>query len=386
MTDLPTDDIRAQGEAIFARAKAILLKPIEEWPRIAAEATPPTQVFLRYAVPLAAIGPIASFLHGQLFGYGAFGFSWHPGLVSSLAALVSSYVMALVGLFVLTVIADLLAPKFDGTSDRAAATRLVVYGATASFVAGAFSLIPGLGILGLLGLYSFYLFYTGAAPLMKVPADKALSFTAVTVVCGIVLSIVAGAVVAPVLRLTGGDYASHDESGGKVTLPGGGTLDLDQARKAGEQMKAAADGKKVAVDPAKLQDLLPASAGGWQRTSVESAAAGPMGSEATGTYSSGGKSFHLKVSDMAGLGALAGLGSAFGVQQSREDADGYEKTGTVDGHLQTEAWHKSSSSGKFSTIIANRFMIEAEGDAGSIDDLKAAVAQIDQGKLESLAN
>ena len=386
MTDLPTDDIRTQGEAIFARAKAILLKPVEEWPRIATEATPPAHVFLRYAVPLAAIGPLANFLHGQLFGYGAFGFSWHPGLVSGLAAMVSSYVMALVGLFVLTIIADLLAPKFDGTSDRAAATRLVVYGATASFVAGAFSLIPGLGILGLLGLYSFYLFYTGAAPLMRVPADKALSYTAVTVVCGIVLSIVAGAVVSPVLRLTGGDFASHDESGGKVTLPGGGTLDLDQTRKASEQMKAAAEGKKVAVDPAKLQDLLPAAAGGWQRTSVESAAAGPMGSEATATYTSGGKSFHLKVADMAGLGALASLGSAFGVQQSREDADGYEKTATVDGHLQTEAWHKSSSSGKFSTMIANRFMVEAEGDAASIDDLKAAVAQIDQSRLEALAN
>ena len=36
-------------------------------------------------------------------------------------------------------------------------------------------------------------------------------------------------------------------------------------------------------------------------------------------------------------------------------------------------------------MVANRFMIEAVGDANSIDDLKAAVAAVDQGKLEDLA-
>ena len=33
------------------------------------------------------------------------------------------------------------------------------------------------------------------------------------------------------------------------------------------------------------------------------------------------------------------------------------------------------------TMVAKRFMIEADGDAGSIDELKAAVATIDPGKL-----
>ena len=113
---------------------------------------------------------------------------------------------------------------------------------------------------------------------------------------------------------------------------------------------------------------------------------GPVGSTADGTYTSGGNSFHLKVTDMAAIGALAGLGSAYGVQESKEDADGYEKTTTVDGHLQTEAWHKSSSSGKFGVVVANRFSIDAEGSAARIDDLKAAVAAVDQSRLKGLAN
>ena len=38
-----------------------------------------------------------------------------------------------------------------------------------------------------------------------------------------------------------------------------------------------------------------------------------------------------------------------------------------------------------SDVVASRFMIEAEGDANSIDELKAAVAAIDQDKLKALA-
>ena len=99
---------------------------------------------------------------------------------------------------------------------------------------------------------------------------------------------------------------------------------------------------------------------------------GAVGSEADGTYTAGDNSFHLKIVDMATLGAIAGIGAAMGVQQNREDADSYERTGTVNGQMQSESWNKSSSRGKFGVVIANRFMIEAEGKAASIDELKAA--------------
>jgi len=78
------------------------------------------------------------------------------------------------------------------------------------------------------------------------------------------------------------------------------------------------------------------------------------------------------------------MGAALGVEQSREDEDGYEKTGTVDGQMQTESWSKSGSSGKFGRMVAERFLVEADGSAGSIDELKAAVATIDPDDLEDL--
>ncbi len=394
MTDLPASDA-----AIIARAKAILLKPAEEWPRIAAEPSSTNEIFLRYVVPLAAIGPICRFLRGQLFGWGAFGISFRPGLLGGLTELVVSYVLTLVGVFVLALIADALAPKFAGQSNRVNATKLIAYGATASFVAGVFSLIPGLGILALLGLYSFYLFYLGAEPVMRVPHDKALAYTAVTLLCAVVLSFVVSAVTVPVLGLFGGgalvgglagggSLVGGGDVSGKLVLPGGGAVDVSQINKAAAQLQTGQvqAGKKPAIDPSVLQGLLPASVGGYQRTAIESSAMGAMGSVADGTYNSGNQSYHLKVTDMAAMGALAGIGAAMGVQESKQDADGYEKTGTVDGHLQSEAWHKGSSSGKFGVIVGNRFSIDAEGSAVSIDDLKAAVATIDQGRLTSLAN
>ncbi|WP_353228336.1 Yip1 family protein [Novosphingobium sp.] len=382
--------VNIDSASLIARAKGILLKPADEWPVIKAETTSSAAIFTGYVVPLAAIGPVCQFIHGQLFGIGMFGFSYHPGLISGLAGAVVSYVLALVGVYVLALIANALAPNFGGQSNRDNAMKLIAYGATASFVAGVFSLLPGLGVLGLLGLYSFYLFYTGAGPMMAVPQDKALTYTLVTLVCAVVLSVVVSAVSMPVVSLFGGGAMSgslgSNDVTGKIGLPGGGSVDLGQAKQAADQMAAAASGKKTPIAPSALQELLPAAIGSYTRTAVESSAMGGVGSTAEGTYTSGSNSYHLKVADMAAIGAIAGLGAAMGVEENKQDADSYEKTGTVDGHLQNESWNKTSSSGKFGMIVGNRFSIDAEGSAASVDDLKAAVATIDQGKLASLAH
>lgn len=391
MTDLQTTGSKPVAP-VLARAKAILLTPQTEWPVIAAEPSDPAALFARYAMPLAAIGPVCTFLHGQLFGFGALGIAWRPSLLGGLASLAVGFVLALVGLIVLALIVENLATRFGGVASRPAALKLAVYGATASFLAGVFNLLPGLGLLALLGLYSFYLFYTGATPLMQVPQDKALSFTGVTMLVAVVLALVAGAVLGPVTYLFGGGAgveatAESGEVTGKVSLPGGGTLDLDRLKDAGERLERAGNNPaKAAVPAAALQALLPASLAGYQRTASEAMAMAGAGSSAEGTYTAGDNSFRLKITDMAALGALAGLGSAMGVEVNRQDGDGYEKTGTVDGHMQSEEWRSGERRGKFMVIVGDRFSIEAEGTAASIDELKAAVAAVDQGKLLQLGS
>ncbi|MEO7247291.1 MAG: Yip1 family protein [Novosphingobium sp.] len=378
--------------ALIERAKAILTKPKEEWPKIAGETASIGDVLKSYALPLLAIGPIAFFIGSQIFGINLIFVTFRPSLMAGITTAITSFILALISLGVVTLVAEYVAPHFGGEANRTQAFKLVAYSMTAGWLAGIFGIIPSLGVIGLLaGLYSIYLFYLGTSTMMKVPQDKAPVYMVVVALCAIVLMFVATRITGSITGLFGAGmpspYAatSDGQLSGSVNVPGVGSLDMGKMQQATNDIQAAANGKKPAVDPAKLQALLPATIGSFQRTAVETNAAGAMGSEANGTYTSGENSFRLKIIDMAALGAIASIGSALGVQHSQQDANGYEKSGTVNGVIQSEEWRKDSHSGKFSTTIANRFMVEADGSAASIDELKAAVAQIDQGALTGLA-
>jgi len=176
--------------SIIERAKAIITNPKSEWHEVAEEAKTPNQVLLQYALPLAALGPLANFVGGQLFGYGGFGFSVRFSLSTALSMAISSFVLSIVALYFVAFIANQLSPRFGGKSDFASAFRLVAYSMTAAWLAAAFGLIPMLGILTLLGLYSIYLLYTGARPIMGVAEDQAATYTIVTIVIAIVVNLV----------------------------------------------------------------------------------------------------------------------------------------------------------------------------------------------------
>jgi hypothetical protein len=307
--------------------------------------------------------------------------------MAGLSSAIFTFVMALVSLVVVTFIAEFLAPKFGGEANRRQALKWVAYSATASWVGGIFGLIPALSALGLLaGLYSLYLFYLGATPVMKVPEDKAIGYTAVTVVAAILISIVAAAVPSSVLALFGGAAAlvSHETSGGTVTIPGIGSVDTDRIQQAADRAEKMANGEIHALNASQLSPLLPASIGSYARVATSSTSTG-MGSQAQATYKAGDKQFDLRVVDMAAVGGLAGIASAMGVEHSEENADGYEKVYKDGDQMVTEKWSKSGSNGEYGVVVGDRFMIQAEGQAASIDELKGAVATVDQGKLEGLA-
>jgi hypothetical protein len=384
------DNPYAQSSGLIDRVKAIILKPAETWPAIAAEPATPGDLITRYALPLLIIGPIAGFIGGQVFGINAIVATYHPELMSGLTIAVLGVVMALISVIVISLVADFLADKFGGTADRTSAFKLVVYAMTPGWVAGALQIIPALGMLGLLaGLYGLYLFYLGATPVMKVPQDKAAGYTAVTTIAAIVLMWVASTATMSVAGLFGmgaaGMMSAASDDTVEMNIPGMGKIDTAKIEQASKQLEAAASGNVKAVDPAQLQALLPAALGSYARTAVETNAAGAMGTQAEGTYKNGDKTIRLTIIDSSGLGALAGMGAAFGAQHSREDADGYERAATVDGQMRIEEWNNKNNRGKFTQQFGGRFIISADGEAGSIDDLKGAVAGIDQGKLAGLA-
>lgn len=176
---------------IVSRARGLLSQPQVEWNVVAAERTDVGSLFTGYVVPLSAIPAIAGFIGAALIlGHAV-------GVVPLLVGAVTSYILGLVGIFVLGKIIELLAPRFDAPQDGIAAMKLAAYAPTASWIAGIFLLLPIVGaLLALLGaLYSIYLFYLGAPIVARVPKEKAVVFTIAVFVVALVVNLVIGAVV-----------------------------------------------------------------------------------------------------------------------------------------------------------------------------------------------
>ncbi|HTN13839.1 MAG TPA: Yip1 family protein [Sphingomonadaceae bacterium] len=192
MTDNPLSNENAAS--LIARAKAMILQPKDEWPKVTTEPGDTAGIFMKYALPLIAIGPICMFIGSQIFGYNAVIMTFRPSLSFSLSLAVSSFVQAIVALFAVSFIANFLSPKFGGKDDFGAAFKLVAYSMTAAWVAGLLGIVPMLGGLAAIigGLYSIYVLFLGATPTMNVPQDKAGGYIAVTVLVAIVVSIVLG--------------------------------------------------------------------------------------------------------------------------------------------------------------------------------------------------
>lgn len=208
---------------IAARAKRLILTPREEWPRIDAQPMTVRGIMTGWVLPLAAIGPVARLIGGLTFGYGAFGIHYRPSVGSAIATAVLGYVFALIATWILALVIDALAPSFGGTKNPVQAMKVAAFSATAGWLAGIFGLLPSIAFLGLLGLYSLYLLYLGLPLLMKAPADKAMSYTIVTVIVAVVLFIVAGMLTGAVARAF---VPAPSLDGGTISVSGVGKIDL----------------------------------------------------------------------------------------------------------------------------------------------------------------
>ena len=183
---------------LVARVKKILLNPKAEWPVIEREPGDVGSLFTELrrnrggdSAGLRVHRHLAD-RHPRAFRVGIF-----AGLVHA----VISYVLTFVGVYVAALIIDFLAQTFGARRSFDNALRVSAYAPTAAWVAGIFHLIPFLGFLSILGLYSLYLLHTGIVTLMRPPADKAVVYTIVAIVCMIVLWVIILAV--PVMLLGG---------------------------------------------------------------------------------------------------------------------------------------------------------------------------------------
>jgi hypothetical protein len=187
---------------LIDRAKAILLSPGKEWPVIEPEQTTVAALYGSYIIPLAAIGPIASFIRFSVFGITVpfVNTTIRVSPMRGVTSAVISYLLGLVGVYVVALVIDALAPTFGGQKNQMQALKLVAYASTASWLAAIFLIIPGLSVLSILGLYSIYLFWTGLPVMMKNPREKNLGYCVVAAICVIVIMFVISAVTTPITR------------------------------------------------------------------------------------------------------------------------------------------------------------------------------------------
>jgi hypothetical protein len=404
----------ATAPSLIDRAKAIILQPKAEWEKIAAEPADAGKLIGGYLVPLAALSAIAFAIGASVFGYGGFGFSVRLGLTTVIGMAVTQVVMAIVGALVLAWIVNALAPSFGSTQDMGQAQKLVVYSWTASFLAGLFAIYPPLGMLSILGLYSLALLYMGMPPLMKTPLDKRVGYFIATIIAAIVIFVIIGAAMGAVRGALGGPLGGPFGSGfsmngpggasveGKVTLPGGGSIDLGAVQKSARDMRDAqvAAGQGMAgvagqgeastiVDPAKLQELLPqALPGGFTRISVSSDAGGAAGMQvasAEGVYKRGDAELQVNVIDMGAMGAMASMAGALGVNANHQDANGYERAATINGRLVTETVDNGARTAKYAIVGKSGASVTVDASGGaSIEDAKAALNAVGIERLEAL--
>jgi hypothetical protein len=423
---------------IIQRVKNICLTPGTEWPVIAGETTSTGSLITGYVAPLAAIGAAAGFIGGSVIGYSVpFLGTYRVPLVAGMGAAVFTLAMAVVGIFILSTVINLLAPGFGGQQNSAHALKVAVYSYTPAWVAGALHAVPALGVLALLGsLYGLYLLYLGLPRLMKCPEDKSLGYTVVVVVCAVVLSVIVtvtgglivgvgavgataltGAVARPGVGFGLGPglgrkttAAEPDVQFDKNSLMGklqdfskkmeASTRKMEEAEKSGDtgaQVSAAMStlgtllGGGAHVDPVGVELLKPfvpdTFAGLPKRSSraEKTGFASLMISKAEATYGEAARTVTLSVTDSGGASGLTTLAGWVGVQQDQEDDSGSERIRKVNGRLVHEKVSNSGrGSSEFAIVLGDRFVVSASGYGVGLDELKAAVSSIGLGKLESM--
>jgi len=179
-------------QEILDRVKNILLHPKEEWGIIQHEHTSTRDLIVHYALPVAGVAALATFL-----GYGLFGINaeivqikgFDTGLILGINSLITNIATIIAGAYAI----DALAPSFGAEKDIEKSMQLITYAYTPVMVGGILNIIPAISALGtLFGLYSIALLYWGILPLKKTPKSKHLTYLIISIAILILINFVIG--------------------------------------------------------------------------------------------------------------------------------------------------------------------------------------------------
>src|SRR5882757_4822430 len=172
--------------ALIARVKNMVLTPKTEWPIVEREPTSIGQLYISYVAPLALLAAVLAFIHVTLIGvHLPFGGTIRQPFTTGLMSLVMTLVGAFVGLLIVGLVINVLAPTFGGVRDLRQAVKTAAHAFTPAWVGSLFGLLPAFSTLLQLAAacYAIYVLYLGLPVMMHGKQEKAAGYTATVVVC-----------------------------------------------------------------------------------------------------------------------------------------------------------------------------------------------------------
>jgi hypothetical protein len=177
----------------IGRLKGLLISPGNEWAGIAEEGIATARLYTGFIGPLALLDALVAFIHVSIVGTteplsGTMRASLSGGLITASMVVVCG----LLGIFLIALIIDGLAPLFGAERNLARASAVAAYSSTPVWLATVAvpfpTLWPTLQVLAV--LYHTYLLYLGLRMLMKAARDRLLGYATTIVLCTILLHIV----------------------------------------------------------------------------------------------------------------------------------------------------------------------------------------------------
>ncbi|HEY6924613.1 MAG TPA: Yip1 family protein [Steroidobacteraceae bacterium] len=181
----PVAPVPRTKSGLFGRMKGMLFAPSAEWMLIATDVTPTARLYTSYIVPLALLDALVGFIHVTS---GAAHVPFSGGVITALLV----FAFGLLGIFLVALIINAVAPFFGAVGNRRLAAAIAVYASTPIWLATVFVPFPTLWApLQVLAVtYHTWLLYLGLRQLMKAPRDRVLGYATTVVLCTILLEIV----------------------------------------------------------------------------------------------------------------------------------------------------------------------------------------------------
>lgn len=402
----PLPGTGTQLSGLLERIKNILFSPRTEWPVIEAEPTSIAQLYSSYVVPLAVFAAAVSLIRMSVVGISVpFGGTIRTPLMSGLMYAATTFGFGLLGLFLVGLIINALAPAFSGERNLRQALKTAAYAFTPAWIGTVLTFLPLSTLLQLLmGIYGIYLLYLGLPVLMRSKRERAGGYTATVVLCTILLGVLFGLLSAAFggagrLSAFGGSHAgtvnpqspTAAADRGAATLGNviGGALGTDEKGKAGLGQALA----NLARSGEQIEQQQAASAAA--ATTQPGGAPGAAGGSASASGSASGADPAQNAMAAAG-GLLTALGGALGGSHRVNPVDfntlkamlpeslpQMRRTGAQGSSQQAMGVKGTSATADYEGPAGSRVRIKIADISGVTGLMDAASALVPTGETES---